>query len=99
MDERRERVTLSTPLIQPEEAATKATSVARESTRSCRLHLQFKRQFEKMRSIRDIHQLAIDDGMVDFRRAALLKISRGETSFDEMNRILTSMDELDVEGD
>lgn len=40
------------------------------------------------RPARELHQKALEEGMVDFRRAALLKIAQGLTTFEEMQRIL-----------
>ena len=37
-----------------------------------------------------IHQRALDEGMIDFRRAALLKVAQGVTSFEELQRVLPS---------
>lgn len=37
-----------------------------------------------------IHQRALDEGMIDFRRAALLKVAKGVTSFEELQRVLPS---------
>ena len=37
-----------------------------------------------------IHQRALDEGMIDFRRAALLKVAQGVTSVEELQRVLPS---------
>jgi hypothetical protein len=35
--------------------------------------------------------------MIDFRRAALLKVAKGETGFDQMYRALPMSDEIESE--
>lgn len=39
-----------------------------------------------------VAQKAIDEGMLDFRRAALIKVAKGLTSFDEMLRVVPTGD-------
>jgi type II secretory ATPase GspE/PulE/Tfp pilus assembly ATPase PilB-like protein len=39
----------------------------------------------------EIARCAVDEGMVDFRRAALVKVAQGITSFDEMQRMLPNI--------
>jgi len=41
----------------------------------------------------EISQQAIDDGMLDFRRASLLKVALGETSFDEILRVVPTAEQ------
>lgn len=38
----------------------------------------------------EIQQKALEEGMIDFRRASLMKVAQGITTFDEMQRILPS---------
>jgi type II secretory ATPase GspE/PulE/Tfp pilus assembly ATPase PilB-like protein len=45
----------------------------------------------------EIQSKAIENGMLDFRRAALLKVARGETSIEEMMRVLPA-DILELDG-
>jgi type II secretory ATPase GspE/PulE/Tfp pilus assembly ATPase PilB-like protein len=42
----------------------------------------------EMRPAAEIQQRAIEGGMLDLRRAALLKVAQGITTFDEMQRVL-----------
>jgi type II secretory ATPase GspE/PulE/Tfp pilus assembly ATPase PilB-like protein len=42
----------------------------------------------QMRPARELQQAAVADGMLDLRRAALLKVAQGMTTFDEMQRVL-----------
>lgn len=46
-----------------------------------------------------ISRQAISDGMLDFRRAALLKVAAGLTTFDEIQRVLPASDDLEFECD
>ncbi|MGE3775945.1 MAG: GspE/PulE family protein [Pirellulaceae bacterium] len=39
----------------------------------------------------EIARCAVDDGMVDFRRAGLIKVAQGITSFDEMQRVVPNI--------
>lgn len=41
-------------------------------------------------SPRDISAQAKEEGVIDLRQAALVKVARGVTSFDEMHRIVPS---------
>ena len=41
----------------------------------------------------DIARRAMEEGMIDFRRAALIKVAQGITSFDEMQRTLPNIEE------
>jgi type II secretory ATPase GspE/PulE/Tfp pilus assembly ATPase PilB-like protein len=41
-------------------------------------------------STRDIRQKAVNEGMLEFRQAALLKVARGQTSTEEMFRVIPS---------
>src|SRR5262245_38893638 len=43
-----------------------------------------------------ISRQAIADGMLDFRRAALLKVANGVTTFDEIQRVIPSFDDEDT---
>jgi general secretion pathway protein E len=43
-----------------------------------------------------ISRQAIADGMLDFRRAALLKVANGVTTFDEIQRVIPSFGDEDV---
>ena len=36
----------------------------------------------------EIARCAVDEGMLEFRRAALIKVAQGTTSFDEMQRVV-----------
>jgi type II secretory ATPase GspE/PulE/Tfp pilus assembly ATPase PilB-like protein len=45
------------------------------------------------RPLGEISQQAIDDGMLDFRRASLLKVALGETSFDEILRVVPTAEQ------
>ncbi|HUY33244.1 MAG TPA: GspE/PulE family protein [Pirellulales bacterium] len=45
------------------------------------------------RPLNDISQQAIDDGMLDFRRASMLKVALGETSFDEILRVVPTAEQ------
>jgi type II secretory ATPase GspE/PulE/Tfp pilus assembly ATPase PilB-like protein len=45
-----------------------------------------RKTIAEQKSASAIAQKAIDEGMLDFRRAALIKVARGITSFDEMQR-------------
>jgi len=45
------------------------------------------------RPLNEISQQAIDDGMLDFRRASLLKVALGETSFDEILRVVPTAEQ------
>jgi type II secretory ATPase GspE/PulE/Tfp pilus assembly ATPase PilB-like protein len=40
------------------------------------------------RSAREIHEKALEDGMLSFRQSALLKVARGQTSTDEVFRVI-----------
>ncbi|MDX1945797.1 MAG: ATPase, T2SS/T4P/T4SS family [Pirellulaceae bacterium] len=42
----------------------------------------------QMRPARELQQAAVAEGMLDLRRAALLKVAQGITTFDEMQRVL-----------
>jgi type II secretory ATPase GspE/PulE/Tfp pilus assembly ATPase PilB-like protein len=48
--------------------------------------LALRQMIAELRPAREIAQKAIEEGMIDFRRAALLKVAQGVTSFDEMQR-------------
>jgi type II secretory ATPase GspE/PulE/Tfp pilus assembly ATPase PilB-like protein len=37
---------------------------------------------------RDIRQKAVNEGLLEFRQAALLKVARGQTSTEEMFRVI-----------
>jgi type II secretory ATPase GspE/PulE/Tfp pilus assembly ATPase PilB-like protein len=39
----------------------------------------------------EIARCAVDEGMIDFRRAALIKVAQGITSFDEMQRVVPNI--------
>ena len=39
---------------------------------------------------RDIRQKAVGEGLLEFRQAALLKVARGQTSTEEMFRVIPS---------
>jgi type II secretory ATPase GspE/PulE/Tfp pilus assembly ATPase PilB-like protein len=39
---------------------------------------------------RDVRRAAVQEGMLEFRQAALLKVARGETSSEEMFRVIPS---------
>jgi type II secretory ATPase GspE/PulE/Tfp pilus assembly ATPase PilB-like protein len=45
------------------------------------------------RTATDIARRAMEEGMIDFRRAALIKVAQGITSFDEMQRTLPNVEE------
>jgi type II secretory ATPase GspE/PulE/Tfp pilus assembly ATPase PilB-like protein len=45
------------------------------------------------RPLGEISQQAIDDGMLDFRRASLVKVAMGETSFDEILRVVPTAEQ------
>jgi type II secretory ATPase GspE/PulE/Tfp pilus assembly ATPase PilB-like protein len=45
------------------------------------------------RTATDIARRAMEEGMIDFRRAALIKVAQGITSFDEMQRTLPNIEE------
>lgn len=51
-----------------------------------------RRLVGESRPASEIQTAAVDEGMLDFRRAALLKVAHGFTSFDEMQRILPTGD-------
>lgn len=53
-----------------------------------------KRMVEELQTPRAIARQALAEGMLDFRRAALLKVARGETSFEELARVIPGDDEL-----
>ncbi|MEQ8788997.1 MAG: GspE/PulE family protein [Pirellulaceae bacterium] len=56
-----------------------------------------QRMIREMQTASNIFEQALADGMIDFRRAALLKVASGETSFDEMYRALPMSDEIESE--
>jgi type II secretory ATPase GspE/PulE/Tfp pilus assembly ATPase PilB-like protein len=41
----------------------------------------------------EISRKAIEDGMLDFRRASLIKVAQGATSFDEVLRVVPTADQ------
>ena len=51
-----------------------------------------RRMIQEARPASELHNRAVEDGMLDFRRAALLKVAQGITTFDEMQRILPTGD-------
>lgn len=51
-----------------------------------------RRMITDMRPAGEIQSQAVDEGMLDFRRASLLKVAQGVTTFDEMQRILPTGD-------
>jgi general secretion pathway protein E len=51
-----------------------------------------RRMITDMRPASDIQARAVEDGMLDFRRACMLKVAQGITTFDEMQRILPTGD-------
>jgi type II secretory ATPase GspE/PulE/Tfp pilus assembly ATPase PilB-like protein len=51
-----------------------------------------RRFITDMRPASDIQSRAVEEGMLDFRRACLLKVAQGITTFDEMQRILPTGD-------
>jgi type II secretory ATPase GspE/PulE/Tfp pilus assembly ATPase PilB-like protein len=51
-----------------------------------------RRLITDMRPASDIQSRAVEEGMLDFRRASLLKVAQGITTFDEMQRILPTGD-------
>jgi type II secretory ATPase GspE/PulE/Tfp pilus assembly ATPase PilB-like protein len=53
-----------------------------------------KRMVEEMQTPQAIARQALTEGMLDFRRAALLKVAQGETSFEELARVIPGDDEL-----
>lgn len=52
-----------------------------------------RKQINEMAPAAVLHEFAVQEGMIDFQRAALLKVAQGLTSFDEMQRALPSTDE------
>jgi type II secretory ATPase GspE/PulE/Tfp pilus assembly ATPase PilB-like protein len=53
-----------------------------------------KRMVEEMQTPRAITRQARTEGMLDFRQAAMLKVALGETSFEELARVIPGDDEL-----
>lgn len=51
-----------------------------------------RRLIQEQRPASDIHNKAVEEGMLDFRRAAMLKVAHGLTTFDEMQRVLPTGD-------
>lgn len=45
------------------------------------------------RSSSDLVRKAVDEGMLDFRRASLIKVAQGDTSFDEILRVVPAADQ------
>jgi type II secretory ATPase GspE/PulE/Tfp pilus assembly ATPase PilB-like protein len=50
------------------------------------LNLQLRRMLAEARPIEEIERLAIENGMIEFRRAALVKVAQGITSTEELLR-------------
>lgn len=53
-----------------------------------------KRMVEELGTPQAVARQALAEGMLDFRRAALLKVAHGETSFEELARVIPGDDEL-----
>ncbi len=53
-----------------------------------------KRLVEELQTPQAITRQARHEGMLDFRQAALLKVALGETSFEELTRVIPGDDEL-----
>ena len=49
--------------------------------------------------MREIREQAVKEGMLDVRRAALLKVAEGVTSTEEMMRVIPSEHLLPAEGE
>jgi type II secretory ATPase GspE/PulE/Tfp pilus assembly ATPase PilB-like protein len=51
---------------------------------------QLRRMISNRATAAELHAEAIDQGMLDFRKAALLKVARGETTIEEVFRVIPS---------
>jgi type II secretory ATPase GspE/PulE/Tfp pilus assembly ATPase PilB-like protein len=60
---------------------------------------ELKKMIEATTPPHVIAQQASAEGMINFRRAALLKVAHGQTSFEEMTRVLPADDEEDTAGE
>jgi len=52
------------------------------------MSLALRQMIAELRPASEIARKSIEEGMIDFRRAALLKVAQGITSFDEMQRVV-----------